>query len=145
MGRYRRGGGCRRVDAVAQGEAAPAPVERRQLVGAVAQHRHAERLQQLQGAAEIQHRLGARADDGHGRPGDLRQIRRDVEVRGSAAVDAADTAGRQQPDAGGRGGGQGGRDRGAARRAGGERRPQVPAAHLGDPLSGCQGLDLGGI
>ena len=49
-------------------------VEERQVVGPVAEHRHAERLEQLGRRGHVQERLDARGDDQHLGPGELAEV-----------------------------------------------------------------------
>jgi len=88
------------VDAMGERQAARSDVERRQLIGAIADDRHAERFEALEREREVEHELRAGADDAH------RMLRDGLEVRGlvegalAAAVHAADTAGGHHRDAG---------------------------------------------
>ena len=105
-------------------------VERRQLVGAIADHEHAERLEHLDGARQIEDRLGARRDHR-----DLRARERDEIVRdiaGVAAMDAADAAGREHADPGARGEHRGRADRGRGGRAAREVDREIGGAGLRD-------------
>ena len=101
---------------VLERQAALAGVERRQLVGLPADHQHAERLEQLERARQIEDGLGAGRDHRDRRLRQRVEIVRDVAA--VAAVDAADAAGGEHPDAGagGQHGGRADRGRGVRRR-----------------------------
>ena len=80
-------------------QAAVAPVERREAVGAKPIHGYAERLEHFDGARQIEHRLRAGADD-RDRPARERgEIRGHVAAFVRAAMHAADAAGREHFDA----------------------------------------------
>ena len=57
-------------------------VEERQLVGAEAEHRHAERLEQLRGRGTSSSDLTPERDDERLRPRELAEVRRDVQALG---------------------------------------------------------------
>src|SRR6185437_12684588 len=81
------------VAAMLEPEAGGSGVEGRELVGAVADHRNPLRLQELEGLADVEDRLGAGAHDGNARARKLDQIGRDVEGLLGAPMHAADAAG----------------------------------------------------
>src|SRR5581483_5760542 len=68
---------------------------------AEAEHRHAERLEQLGGRRHVQERLHPGRDDEHGTLGERVQVGGDVGWRGPSAVHAAEPARRQHLDPGG--------------------------------------------
>ena len=134
------------VDARRDRRAAAGAVEERQLGGAVAEHRHAERLEQLGGRRHVEQRLDPGGDDERRRARELRQVGGDVGPLGEAAVDAADPAGAHEADPGEPRGRERAADRGraelAARHAGGEvARPGL--ARVGSGLA--EALELAGV
>ena len=78
---------------------AVAGVEQRQRGSAPAEHRHAERLEQLASCWHVENRLGPGADHHRRRPGDLQQVGGDVQRLGEPAMHAADAAGAHERDA----------------------------------------------
>ena len=108
-------------------EPAGAREERRELVGAVADDRHAEGLEHLEGAADVEDRLHPRGDDGDLGARQLGEVGRDVHRVLGALVHAAEPAGDEDPDAG---------EPGDAHRARHRRRP-VRAG--GDDVAGGRG------
>src|SRR5580704_1439925 len=86
------------IDDVLEPDAGARRIERRQLGRAPADDEHAERLEQLHRARQIEDRLRAGRDDGDRRARQRDEIVRDV--AGIAAMNAADAAGREDPDAG---------------------------------------------
>src|SRR6266516_7536225 len=88
----------RRFDTRGDRRPALGGVEERQLVGAVADDRDAERLQHLGGRGHVEKRLGARRDHQGRRAGELREVGGDVRPPGEATVDAADPAGAHETD-----------------------------------------------
>jgi hypothetical protein len=92
-------------------------VEQREGRRPPAEDRDAERFKQLGGGGDVQDRLRAGGHDNRRGAGDLRQVGRDVETLGEAAVHAAGPAGGQEPDASGPAGSQGAADRGGTERA----------------------------
>ena len=89
-----RGRLLRALDARRDRRPAVRRVEERQVVGPVAEHRHAERLEQLGGRRHVEQRLHARRDDERLRRRERAQVGRHVGRRRPAAVDAAEPAGR---------------------------------------------------
>ena len=108
-----RGDALGGVQAVVHAEAALAGVEGGQLLGLIADHRHALGLQVLQRKSQIQDRLRARAHHQHARLGKLLQVGGDIHGGLRAAMHAADAAGGKHADArhlgDDHGGGNGGR------------------------------------
>ncbi len=107
-----------RVEAEGGGEAAVARPEGGEGVAAIGDHRHAQRLQHLQRLRHVEQRLRSRRDHRHRRAGELGEVGGDVEARLRPAVDAADTAGGEDADAGEVGRDHGGGDGGGAGAAG---------------------------
>ena len=107
-------------------------VEGGQLLGAVADHRHAVGLQVFQGQPQIQDRLGAGADHRHRGVGQLLQVRGDIHGGFRSPVHSADAAGGEELDARHMGDHHGGGHGGGAVLAPGADRRQIPAAHLRD-------------
>ena len=105
-------------------------VEQRQIVGSVAEHRHAECFQQFGRRGNVQDGLHARGDDQRLGSDQLAEVGRDVRRSGEAAVDAAEAARAHEtdPDDPAR------RERAADRRraddALGNRRREVARTHL---------------
>src|SRR5690242_786090 len=97
------------LDAGAYGTPAAARVEGRELVGREAENRDGEALQSLEGEAEVEDDLGARAKNRDRRTRDLFQV--GGLVLGMASVHAADAAGGEEADAGEGGRAHRGRDR----------------------------------
>ena len=122
--------------------AALARVERRELVGADDDDRHAERLERLEGQADVEDRLHAGADDGHVGLAELGQVGGDVEARLGAAVHATEAAGDEDADAGQGGQPHGAGDRGGAVGLAGDDVGEVAEADLGDVGVGREGLEL---
>ena len=118
-------------------EAAAARVERRELVGAVAEHRHPERLERLQGQADVEDALHPGAD--HGDVGastsSVRSALTSKRLLG-AAVHAAEPAGHEDPDPGQRREPHRGGDGGGAVAAAGDDVRQVADADLDDVAGG---------
>ncbi len=87
----------------ARGDRRPAVgcVEERKGVDPVAEHRHAERLEQLGGRADVEERLDSRRDDHAGDPGAGTEVGRDVGRGREAAMNAAEPACSQEADADG--------------------------------------------
>ena len=105
-------------------------VEQRQVVGAVAEHRHAERLEQLGRRGHVQDRLHARGDDQRLGSDQLAEVGGDVRRSGEAAVDAAEAARAHEPDPDDPAGGERAADRRRADDALGNRRREVARADL---------------
>ena len=83
----------RRLDPRRHRRPAARGVEERQLVRPEAEHRHAERLEQLGRRGHVEQRLHARRDDERRRPRERLEVGRDVRRRRPAAVHAAEPAG----------------------------------------------------
>ena len=73
-----------RLDARGDGRPARGRVEQRQRVRAIAEHRDAERLQQLAGRGHVEQRLDATGDDRDARPCELAEVGRDVGRSGNS-------------------------------------------------------------
>ena len=91
----------RGLDASRHRRTARRGIEERQRVDPETEHRHAERLEQLGSRRDVEQRLDAGRDDERRRSRELGEIGRDVGRMGEAAMDAADAAGRENPDPGG--------------------------------------------
>ena len=74
--------------------------ERRELVGAVGEHRDPQGLQRLQGEADVEDALDPGGDHGDVGRGQLGEVGADVEGAVAATVDTAETTGDEHPDAG---------------------------------------------
>ena len=120
------------VDAHRDGHPARAREERGELVGAVADDGHAEGLEHLEGAADVEDRLHAGRDDGHLGAGELGEVGRDVHRVLRALVHAAEAARDEHADAGEPRDAHRARDRRRAVHAGGDDVGQVADAHLAD-------------
>ena len=90
------GGG---VDAVGERQPARPHPERRQLVCAEAEHRHAEHLEVLERAGEVEEGLGARGHRHDGVRGERAEVGADVARGLGASVHPADAAGGEDADA----------------------------------------------
>ena len=84
---------------VGEAQAAGVGVERRELVGLPAQHRHRQHLEVLQRARQVEKGLGTAAHGDHRMAGDGAQVGADVAALGHVAVHAADPAGGEDADA----------------------------------------------
>src|SRR5690242_21562366 len=121
----------------------------RELTGAIANHRNAERLQPLPGRSEIQDRLRARTDDNHARPRQLEQIRRFVtqlgtplELPAGAAMHTADATGREHVDLGLSDEDESGRDGDCSIRPLRNRLAQVATSHLAHAVATEETLQI---
>ncbi len=103
------------VAAVLDLEAGRAGVEGRELVAAVADDRHALRLQEFERLLDVEDRLRPGADDGDAGAREFDEVGRDVEGLLRPAMDAADAAGGENLDAGEAGDEHGRGDRRAGR------------------------------
>ncbi|CAB4701084.1 unannotated protein [freshwater metagenome] len=112
--------------------AAGAGVERRELVAALHQHGHPQRLEGLQRQPDVEDALHPGTDHGHVGAAELGQVGRDVEALLRPAVHAAEAAGHEGADAGEGREAHGGGDGGGAVHAAGDDVRQVAHAHLGD-------------
>ena len=81
------------------GEAGVGQVEAGELLGAVAEDPHVEGLEALEGGADVEDRLHPRAHDRHRRHGQGGEVGRLVPAVARLPVDAAEPAGREDPDA----------------------------------------------
>ena len=88
------------LDACRNRRAAVRRIEERQLVRAKAEHRHAQRLEQLERRRDVQQRLDSSRDDERLRASELAEIGGHVRRMRKAAVHAAEPAGSHEPDAG---------------------------------------------
>ena len=130
-----------RLDPSRDGRAAVGGVEERQVVRAEAEHRDAERLQQLRRRRHVEDRLHARGDDQRLRSHELTEIRGDVGRRREAAVHAAEAARSHEADPDRAAGGERAADGGRADGALDDRRRDVAGADLAGV--GAEALELG--
>src|SRR6185437_2602953 len=89
----------RRLDASRNCRAAVRRIEERQLVRAEAEHRHAQRLEELERRRDVEQRLDPGRDDERLRASQLAEIRGHVRRMRKAAVHAAEPARAHEPDA----------------------------------------------
>ena len=93
---------ARRFDSGRDGRPAVSGIEERQRVGAPAEDRHTERLEQFRGGGHVEQRLHAGRDDERLRRGERLQVGRDIGRRRPATMDTAEAAGRHETDTHGR-------------------------------------------
>ena len=141
----RVGGLLGRLDAPVEPMPGRRHVEAGELLRAVADDRHAERLQALERRGDVEDRFHARRDDEDGDDAHRLEICRDVPGRHGAAVDPTEPAGRHHrrcPPAGKRDGPSDGRRPVDSAR---DREAEVPRGQLGDRGFGVgEAFDLGG-
>jgi hypothetical protein len=110
-------------------------IEAGKAVRPVAEHAHAEALEALEGRTHVQDRLDARAHDDDPSSGQGVEVGRLVPALARTAMDPAQPARGEQPDAGAGGEVRGGRDGGGPVAASRCRRSEVAHAALDDVLA----------
>ena len=118
------------LDSGGNGRPAVRLVEQRQVVGAVAEHRHPERFEQLGRGGHVEDRLHARGDDQRLGSDQLAEVGGDVRRSREAAVDAAEAARAHEADPDDPAGGERAADRRRADDALRDRRREVARADL---------------
>jgi hypothetical protein len=94
------GAGFRTIESAGYWAAAGRREEGREVVGAIAHHRHSLSLQILEGPRNIEQTLGAGADHSHGSASKLRKIGADVKSDVTVAMYASQAARDKYSDAG---------------------------------------------
>src|SRR5580700_6105308 len=132
MNFHEASGLLRSVGSRIQWEAAFRDIKGRKLFRAIAHHRHTESLEYLEGTRKIENRFGAGANHGDRSSGQLCQIRGDIETQFGATMDATNSTGGKDADAGTSGDKDCPSNRRCSRLARGQHGAEVRAAYFSD-------------